>query len=163
MFRVSWFIDLSYCGEGDILRFLKFPKRFDMVVKIDSNQQMIKGSFLNSSQREELERIVRSPSVDHGIARRANAILLLDDGESCARIAKCLYLDDDTVRQWYKRFESGGFDELATFGRKGSTGHLSRTREEALGAWPEQRLCCDTNEIRDHIHRVHHVDYTRIP
>ena len=33
---------------------------------------------------------------DHGIVQQANAILLLDDGESCARISKFIYLDDDT-------------------------------------------------------------------
>ena len=35
---------------------------------------------------------------DHGVARRANALLLLDDGKSCVEIAQVLYLDDDTVR-----------------------------------------------------------------
>ncbi|MFO7889315.1 MAG: hypothetical protein R6V04_03145, partial [bacterium] len=29
---------------------------------------------------------------DHGIARRANAMLLLDDGKSCELIAEFLYL-----------------------------------------------------------------------
>jgi transposase len=29
---------------------------------------------------------------------------LLDDGESCAQIAKVLYLDDDTIRNWYKTY-----------------------------------------------------------
>ncbi len=42
------------------------------------------------------------PRETHGVARRANAILLLDDGLSCAEVAKVLYLDDDTVRSWYK-------------------------------------------------------------
>jgi len=32
------------------------------------------------------------------LTRRANALLLLDDGMSCAAIAKVLYLDDDTIR-----------------------------------------------------------------
>ena len=34
----------------------------------------------------------------HGIARRANAILLLNIGRSCQVIAEFLYLDDDTIR-----------------------------------------------------------------
>jgi hypothetical protein len=41
---------------------------------------------------------VRRQREDRGVARRANAILLLDDGEVCARIAKFPYLDDDTIR-----------------------------------------------------------------
>jgi hypothetical protein len=28
--------------------------------------------------------------------------LLLDDGESCTQIGNFLYLDDDTIRGWYK-------------------------------------------------------------
>ena len=41
---------------------------------------------------------MRSQREDHGVARRANAILLLDDGKSCQVIAEFLYLDDDTIR-----------------------------------------------------------------
>ena len=59
---------------------------------------MIHANFLSSAERLELEICVRRQREDHGIARRANAILLLDDGESCAQIAMFLYLDDDTIR-----------------------------------------------------------------
>ena len=66
------------------------------------------GVWMSQRQRE-----------DHGIARRANAILLLDDGESCARIAKFLYLDDDTIRGWHKTYLQDGWDALALDGWKG--------------------------------------------
>ncbi len=80
---------------------------------------MIRPGFLTSSERRELVACVRSQRVDHGIARRANAILLLDDGESCVQIAKFLYLDDDTIRGWYKTYRKGGWDALSTDGWKG--------------------------------------------
>ena len=70
---------------------------------------MIRPGFLSSSERLELEACVRSQREDHGIARRANAILLLDDGENCVRIAKFLYLDDDTIRGWNKAYCEGGW------------------------------------------------------
>jgi len=73
---------------------------------------MIRPSFLSSADRIELEACVRRQREDHGIARRANAILLLDDGESCAQIAKFLYLDDDTIRGWYKNYRQDGWDAL---------------------------------------------------
>ena len=63
---------------------------------------MIRPGFLSSSERFELEACVRSQREDHGIARRANAILLLDDGKPCQVIAEFLYLDDDTIRGWNK-------------------------------------------------------------
>jgi len=65
---------------------------------------------------------VRRQREDHGIARRANAILLLDDGKSCQEISDFLYLDDDTIRGWYKSYRQDGWDALAFDGWKGSTG-----------------------------------------
>ena len=39
--------------------------------------------------------------------RRAAALLHLDDGKSCAYVAEALFLDDDTVRSWYKQYQGG--------------------------------------------------------
>ena len=81
---------------------------------------------------------MRRPSEKHGVARRANAILLLDAGMSCEAVAMVLYLDDDTVRGWHARFVSDGVVALRAFGWKGSAGKLSRVQEmelaEALAA-----------------------------
>ncbi|MBK1667193.1 IS630 family transposase, partial [Rhodovibrio sodomensis] len=49
---------------------------------------MIHPGFLSFEDRRELEACVRRHRVDHGVARRANALLLLDDGKSCAQIAE---------------------------------------------------------------------------
>ena len=75
---------------------------------------MIHPGFLTSPERRELEACVRSHREDHGISRRANAILLLDDGKSCQMIAEFLYLDDDTVRGWYKTFRENGWSGNCT-------------------------------------------------
>jgi hypothetical protein len=54
----------------------------------------IRPGFLSPEQRVSLEKVVRRTSNSHGVARRANAVLLLDDGLSCEAVAKVLYLDD---------------------------------------------------------------------
>ena len=59
---------------------------------------MIRSNFLTAAEFLELLSCVQRQREDHGIVRRANALLLLDDGMSCAQIAKVLFLDDDTVR-----------------------------------------------------------------
>jgi len=69
---------------------------------------MLRGGFPSAKERTALQAVMRHPSEIHGVARRANAILLLDDGLSCADVAKVLYLDDDTVRTWFKRYQAGG-------------------------------------------------------
>jgi len=75
---------------------------------------------------------VRSQREDHGIARRANAILLLDDGKSCQAIAEFLYLDDDTIRGWYKTYRQSGWDALAFDGWKGGQSSMTADQEVAL-------------------------------
>lgn len=64
---------------------------------------MIRAGFLTAEQRASLMGMVRRTSETHGVGRRANAILLLDDGLSCEAVAKVLYIDDDTVRGWHER------------------------------------------------------------
>jgi transposase len=112
---------------------------------------MIRPGFLSSADRLELEACVRRQREDHGIARRANAILLLDDGESCARIAMFLYLDDDTIRGWHKTFLQDGWDALAFDGWKGGQSRMTRAQEVALCVWLETRFCRSTVEIRAHV------------
>jgi len=62
---------------------------------------MIKGGFLNAEEHNNLRAVIRHPSETNGVARRVNAILLLDKGWSCAEVAEALYLDDDTIRTWH--------------------------------------------------------------
>ena len=75
------------------------------------NGKMIRPGFLSNSERKQLTAYTRSQCEDHGVACRANAILLLDDGENCVQIAKFLYLDDDTIRNWYNCYRRNGWKE----------------------------------------------------
>ena len=112
---------------------------------------MIRPSFLSSADRIELEACVRRQREDHGIARRANALLLLDDGKSCVEIAQVLYLDDDTVRGWHKQYLSEGWDAVAYDSWKGGQSRMKQAQEVALCAWLQARFCRSTVEIRAHV------------
>ena len=109
---------------------------------------MIKSGFLSLLERQDLESVVRCPSEDHGIARRCNALLLLDDGKSCQQIAQYLYLDDDTIRTWYKKYAEGGFDLMASFDYKGGFSKLAACEEELLVSWLDARVCRNVHEVR---------------
>lgn len=121
---------------------------------------MIRPGFLTSSERRELVACVRSHREDHGVARRANAILLLDDGKSCQAIAEFLYLDDDTIRGWYKTYREGGWDALSTDGWKGGQSRMTAAEETELCAWLDERFCRSTVEIRAHIAGQYGVNYS---
>ncbi|MEE9271913.1 MAG: winged helix-turn-helix domain-containing protein, partial [Robiginitomaculum sp.] len=122
---------------------------------------MIKSGFLSRRERRELESVVRCPGEDHGIARRCNALLLLDDGKSCQQIAQYLYLDDDTIRTWYKKYAEGGFDLMASFDYKGGFSKLSVDIEAALVSWLEARVCQNVHEVRAFIWHNWQVDYSK--
>ncbi len=49
---------------------------------------MLRGGFLSAKERTALQAVIRHPSEIHGVARRANAILLLDNGWNCAKVAE---------------------------------------------------------------------------
>ena len=56
---------------------------------------MIRAGFLDPESRKDLTELARDGSAAHRLARRANALVLLDDGMSCGDVAKVLLLDDD--------------------------------------------------------------------
>ena len=66
---------------------------------------MIGANFLTASDQLELLSCVKCKREDHGFARRANALLLLDTWMYCSQFAKVLFLDDDTVRSWHKQYQ----------------------------------------------------------
>src|SRR4028119_1646419 len=59
---------------------------------------MIRPGFLDKVSRQDLTELARDGLVAHRLARRANALVSLDDGMSCAAVAKVLLLDDGTIR-----------------------------------------------------------------
>jgi transposase len=120
---------------------------------------MIRRGFLSTAERKELLPVARDGSAAHRIARRANAILLLDDGLSCEQVAKVLYLDDDTVRGWRKLYDERGIAGLEQFDAGGSSSHLSTEQEETLKAYVAQALPRSTREIGAFIEREFGVVY----
>ena len=105
--------------------------------------------------------MVRRTSELHGAARRANAMLLLDDGLSCEAIAKVLYIDDDTVRGWYERWASGGEKALASFDFKGAKRTLNPEQEAALVIDLSARLFSTSSAVRAHIRVRFGVEFSR--
>lgn len=115
--------------------------------------------FLSAEDRSELLACVRRQREAHGIARRANALLLLDAGMSCAQVAQVLFVDDDTVRGWHKQYLSDGWEAVALDGWRGGASRLTAAQEAALAEWLEARICRSTREVRAYILRIFRVQY----
>lgn len=129
-------------------------------MRLDSCQYMINSNFLSLEDRRELLSCVKRQREDHGVGRRANSLLLLDDGKSCAEVAEFLYLDDDTVRGWHKQYVSGGWEAVAYDGWKGGQSRMSAAQEIDLCAWLGGRFCRSTVEIRAYIAAEYKLTYS---
>ena len=113
----------------------------------DSSPRMIRAGFLDPESRRDLIELTQDGSVEHRLARRANALLLLDDGMSCEAIAKVLFLDDDTIRTWYRLYQEDGIEGLAGFGFGGSACRLSDAQQDKLKGWIAETLPRTTREV----------------
>ena len=66
---------------------------------------MIRRGFPDSESRRDLIELARDGAAAHRLARRANALVLLDKGMSCQSVAEVLLLDNDTIRTWYQLYQ----------------------------------------------------------
>ena len=81
------------------------------------------------------------------VTRRANALVLLDDGWSCQEVADAFLLNDDTIRGWFKLFEQRGIEGLTSFDVGGSASFLSAEQEDALKAFVGATLPRSTRQV----------------
>jgi transposase len=120
---------------------------------------MIRPGFLSREERSALVGLARDGSVTHRLARRANALVLLDDGMSCEQVAKVLLLDDDTIRRWHGAFAQGGRKALMRFESGGSACNLSNEQREQLVGWVRATSPRSTREIGAWIAAEFGVEY----
>ena len=120
---------------------------------------MIRSGFLDSESRKDLIELARDGLAEHRLARRANALVLLDDGMSCAAVARVLLLDGDTIRAWRRLYERDGIDGLAGFGSGGSACRLNLEQQEKLKAWVAEVLPRTAREVGSWIEAEFSMSY----
>ena len=118
-------------------------------------------NFLSATDRADLVKIAKDGLEEHRIARRANAILLLDRGWSYAKVAEALLIDDSTIRSWLKSFDDGGVEALVLFDLNGGACALSPLQIEELRDWARRVLPTSTTEVGQFILERFGLDYGR--
>ena len=119
------------------------------------------GSFLSAADRADLVKIARDGLEEHGIARRANAVLLLDKGWSFAEVAEAFYIDNSTVRAWLKALQDGGVEALVLFDLNGGACALWPLQIDELRTWATKTLPTSTTEMGQFILERFGLDYNR--
>ena len=104
--------------------------------------------FISREDRREFLACVKHQREDHGVARRANMLLLLGDGKSCVAIASVFYLDDDTVRSWHKQYLTMGWIPwFMRAGKADTRGCLSRRRSLLALGLKKRKIAKTADEI----------------
>jgi transposase len=120
---------------------------------------MIRAGFLSTKDRSDLIAMARDGSATHRLARRANALVLLDAGWNCQEVAGALLLDDDTIRTWHNVFVSDGIEGLARFESGGSACQMNDAQLEELKAWVTATLPRSTRQIGAFIEKKFAIVY----
>ena len=94
-----------------------------------------------------------------GASGRANAVLLLDKGWNCERVADALFLDDDRFQQWHDLFAATGVEGLSRFEFGGGSGFLREAQEAGLKAWIVRTLPRTSRIIGAYVAREFGVVY----
>ena len=120
---------------------------------------MANRNFLSPADRAILVEIARDGLEEHRIARRANALILLDRGMKFEEVAQVLLIDNSTIRVWLKAYDEGEVEELVLFDLKGGTGALSPLQIDELRAWAMKVLPASTVEVGQFIRSRFGIEY----
>lgn len=75
--------------------------------------------LLTTTQRQELETMLRRTTLAAGLARRARAILLLADGHSVSAVGRAVAMQRRHLDKWMDRFRQHGIAGLSDAKRTG--------------------------------------------
>src|SRR5277367_6478380 len=120
---------------------------------------MIRRGFLDSESRRDLIELARDGSAAHRLARRANALVLLDKGMSCQSVADVLLLDNDTIRTWYQLYQEDGIEGLASFGHEGGACWLTVAQRDQLKVWITETLPRTTGAVGAWVEKEFGITY----
>jgi hypothetical protein len=89
--------------------------------------------LLTTSQRRDLETLLRRTTIAVGLARRARAILLLADGHSVSAVGRLVAMQRRHLHKWMDRFREHGIPGLSDAKRTGRPPVFSPRSRDASG------------------------------
>jgi transposase len=122
---------------------------------------MTPSRFLTPKERLELHAILKRSRGEALASRRANMLLLLDDGWEITAIAKVLYLDIFTVNSVFKRYKDEGVPSLYAADITGRPTKLNSEQLEVLSNHLETACLSTSHEVRAAIFTFFGINYSK--
>ena len=104
-------------------------------------------------------RLAHRETRDQRKADRLKAVYLLGKGWSALQVSEALLVDDDTVRNWFKRYREQGQEGLINWQVGGSQGYLSAEQQALLRLHLEDHLHSTSASVGDYLQRHTQVCY----
>lgn len=131
------------------------------MLKIDSKVFMSLSRILTPKERLECHALLKRSRGEALALRRANILLLLDDGWEMGAVAKVLYLDIFTVNGVLKRFKIDGMPSLYAADITGRPTKLNAEQLKLLENHLEVTHFSTSHEVRSYILATFGVEYSK--
>lgn len=115
--------------------------------------------FLSKNKRKNLLSELRLER-NRRFADRIRVILLLDQGKIASQIAEFLFLDEGSVRNYKRRYEEGGIEELVNDNYIGRSSFLNEEQKKVLVIELESQVYPTTQSIIGFVKKKFGVTYT---
>lgn len=119
----------------------------------------MKGFKLNSTELSELRRAHKSEYYKRS-AYKINCIILLGSGWTLEEVKDALLLDEETLRGYIQKYESGGLDALLKVEYKGSEPQLSVVQIQKLCKVLDTKIFLTTKSVIDYIKKEFNIIYS---
>lgn len=93
-------------------------------------------------------------------ADRIKAIILLGTGWTIRAVAEVLLLDDETISNYWKRYETGRLNALLNDGYKGYSGKLSKSEINQLDIHLNQNTYLRTQDVASYVAKEFKIEYS---
>jgi transposase len=119
----------------------------------------MKGFNLSSAELAELKRAHKSEYYKRS-AYKINCIILLGSGWTLEEVKAALLLDEETLRNYVQKYESGGLDALLKVEYKGSEPQLSVEEIQQLCDALDTQIFLTTKSVIDYINNEFDIAYS---
>lgn len=122
----------------------------------------MKGFQLTSQQQQELRAALRAArnSNQAKASVKINALLLLGTGMSLEEVSDVLFLDEDTLSGYVKRYQSGDLKSALKTAHKGSNGNLSKQQTDTLIEELDSRIYLTTLAVCSYVEDSFGIKYS---
>lgn len=119
----------------------------------------MKDFWLSNEQLAELRAAHRSERNKHA-AYKINAVILLGSGWRVNQVKEALLLDDETLRSYIEKYQSGGIEALVKTHYLGRLSQLDETQHEQLCEELERKIYLTTSAVIKYVRECFGIQYS---